>query len=549
MTLTPMECIEKIHQISKDSHLREAFFETVENEIKILSGYLQCSPIEAVLFVGAFVGWHDRSCFTKAFQHFGLEEFQVIKYRKEILSLYDKALLINKDKFGKRINDYDVSQNVMIAIGENLPLKIKQIKAVTKIKDLVDILEDFDQMSDLLDSERLSAYEFQEYIDNLSTEYANKPLFKEIKRLKLDNFETFFLLDTIWDCIKCGDNDYNTLLKSTVRDYYQRESTVMQVISKFRSGNIKLLKKELIEMSKESFGNDIRIRLSEKMVGFLREKEDLNLDNVSTENKKLLIADKLPERKLFYNARERDDIESLSRLLSPAKFSLLQMRLKEKNMPLGIAVLLHGVPGTGKTETVYQLAKQTGRNIFKVDISETKSMWFGESQKIIKKIFSDYKQLLKMEKQAPILLFNEADAIISRRKAAGSTSVADTENAIQNIILEEMEIFEGILFATTNLVDNMDAAFERRFLYKVNFQMPDIKISAKIWKSKLPFLSENEATQLAERYDFSGGEMQNIARKCTTHEILNGDTADFSLVKKYCSEEKWSDKESKKIGF
>ena len=72
------------------------------------------------------------------------------------------------------------------------------------------------------------------------------------------------------------------------------------------------------------------------------------------------------------------------------KFKKMQLRLKEKSMPIGITAILHGVPGTGKTESVYQLAKESGRNIFKVDISETKSMWFGESQKLVKKIFTEY---------------------------------------------------------------------------------------------------------------------------------------------------------------
>lgn len=157
--------------------------------------------------------------------------------------------------------------------------------------------------------------------------------------------------------------------------------------------------------------------------------------------------------------------------------------------------------------------------------------------------------MCETEKKTPILLFNEADGIIGKRKSAGSSNIADTENAIQNIILEEMENFEGIMFATTNLVDNMDAAFERRFLYKIKFEKPSAEISAKIWKLKLPFLNDAECLKLAKDFSFSGGEMENIARKCTTHEILNGDTVGFSLVKKFCSEEKWEEKKTGKIAF
>ena len=95
------------------------------------------------------------------------------------------------------------------------------------------------------------------------------------------------------------------------------------------------------------------------------------------------------------------------------------------------------------------------------------------------------------------MLFNEADAIIGKRKSAGSTSTSDTENAIQNILLEELENFDGILFATSNLVDNLDAAFERRFLFKIKFDTPSPENATKIWQFKLPILNKKEAIQLA----------------------------------------------------
>jgi SpoVK/Ycf46/Vps4 family AAA+-type ATPase len=111
-----------------------------------------------------------------------------------------------------------------------------------------------------------------------------------------------------------------------------------------------------------------------------------------------------------------------------------------------------------------------------VDISKTKSMWFGQSEKIIKDIFDRYrsrvKQAQKTRESIPILLLNEADAVICKRRETEGSNLAQTENAMQNIILEEMEKLEGILIATTNLTQNMDKAFERRFLFKVEFEKP-----------------------------------------------------------------------------
>lgn len=128
--------------------------------------------------------------------------------------------------------------------------------------------------------------------------------------------------------------------------------------------------------------------------------------------------------------------------------------------------------------------------------------------------------------------------------------MAQTENAIQNIILEEMEKLDGILIATTNLNQNLDAAFERRFLFKVKFEKTTQEAKQKIWQSKMDWLSETEAAKLATEYSFSGGEIENIVRKATMEEVLNGKTPAMEQLIEYCDAEKFTSKAgSKKLGF
>ena len=211
--------------------------------------------------------------------------------------------------------------------------------------------------------------------------------------------------------------------------------------------------------------------------------------------------------------------------------------------------MLYGEPGTGKTESVMQIAKATGRPIMHVDISATKTCWFGESEKLIKKVFTDYRTLCEKNNIKPILLFNEADAVFSKRKNVNSGNVAQTENAIQNIILEEMENLDGILIATTNLADNLDGAFERRFLFKIRFDKPTIEAKRNIWMNKLSSLSLEEAETLASNYDFSGGQIDNIARKAFIQEVINGVKPTINSLVKLCGEEKISKNNFNRIGF
>lgn len=278
--------------------------------------------------------------------------------------------------------------------------------------------------------------------------------------------------------------------------------------------------------------------------------EDAALYAPKIEFKNKIAADTIISKPLFF-ADELDRQLSLVRnSLYEDAYQTLCARLKEKHMPQGITVLLYGHPGTGKTESVMQMARATGRDVIHVDIAASKSMWFGESEKKIKEIFDNYRQVCEVCQRKPILLFNEADALFGKRKDTANGSCAQTENAIQNILLEEMEQLDGILMATTNLTDNLDAAFERRFLFKVRFERPTEEAKTRIWQSKLPNLTTTEAEQLAAQYDFSGGEIDNIVRRATMKELIEGATITPDTLDELCRNERLtSGNHTKRIGF
>ena len=127
-------------------------------------------------------------------------------------------------------------------------------------------------------------------------------------------------------------------------------------------------------------------------------------------------------------------------------------------------------------------------------------------------------------------------------------SVDKSENTIQNIILQEMESLDGILIATTNLNENMDKAFERRFLYKIEFRKPEAAVRANIWKSMLPELNESESKCLAERFSgFAGGQIENITRKVLVEEALHGVKVSMENIVDLCQSEMFES--GKHIGF
>jgi len=259
--------------------------------------------------------------------------------------------------------------------------------------------------------------------------------------------------------------------------------------------------------------------------------------------------DKIAKKEMFYNNDNQKQIDDLFSILKKTAFAKVKNRLKKSDMRTGFACLFSGHAGTGKTETAYQIARMTGRDIIKVDMSSLRSKWWGEDEKNVKAIFTNYKLALQESKLEPILLLNEADAIIGKRLdvSGNNGAIITSINAVQNIILEELENFEGILIATTNLTENFDSAFERRFLYKIEFQKPDLENKKKLWEHMLK-LSEEDAMTLAKKYDYTGAQIENIFRKREVNNILYNNKNGLDAIIEMCDNECIKSK-TKPIGF
>ncbi len=335
-------------------------------------------------------------------------------------------------------------------------------------------------------------------------------------------------------CYKCMEDDSFAL--SNLSCIYPKAKSV-RVAHMFKGEEHPLQKEKLVECSKKGFFENSVLTLTDngKRLYFGDDARNF-MEKVG--GRDYYLPEKIVERKLFFADELQRQLNLLQTSLEEEHFTMLRKRLEEKGMQRGIAALLYGQPGTGKTESVMQIAKATGRAIYHVDISASKSCWFGESEKLIKDVFKKYEDLCDHSEICPILLFNEADGIFSKRKDSDSSNVAQTENTIQNIILEEMERLNGILIATTNMADNLDGAFERRFLFKIKFDMPSLNARKSIWLAKMPSLNDDDAKTLAADFSFTGGEIDNIVRKATIMEVLNGVAPDFQEITRLCREEK-----------
>ena len=381
------------------------------------------------------------------------------------------------------------------------------------------------------------------------------PFVQGVSALELHENELVVLL---FFCHLLVNNGYEDVKLSDLEELYDLKSDYRKLRLQFLQKTHPLFALGYVEFtqnhSRSHIDKEKYYRLTKKakkelhLFDLLPVTHEIEQEMSDVNDKEYINYKNITHRELFYNAQERGQIETLTQLLDEQRFAEVQQRLMASGMRKGFACIFYGLPGTGKTETVYQIARQTRRNIFLVNISETKSKWFGESEKLIKGVFERYKSLVKCSTTAPILLFNEADAIFGKRKEALTQTVDQTENAIQNIILQEMETLEGIMIATTNLTQNLDPAFERRFLYKIQFKKPSTETKQAIWQTLVPSLQPNETAELAARYDFNGGEIENIARKHTVEYILTGVSPTVEKLHELCKAEQLNKRHSS-IGF
>lgn len=356
----------------------------------------------------------------------------------------------------------------------------------------------------------------------------------------------------LYDCVNDFLNGSGSNLCRTLNDLYGHDDRYFSELRLFLDEKHPFITQGYLEIEKNDVVEQTCIIVGDKIIDLLYgNNADLYKKNSTAKN--VILPEKMKEKTLFYSEEVQKQIDMLTESFNQKNLEAMQSRLEQKALPKGIAVLLYGAPGTGKTETVYQLAKKTNRKIMHVDIAESKSMWFGESEKRIKRIFSDYIRLCKECKRhkenTPILLFNEADALISKRKDVDFGNCAQTENAIQNILLEELEKLEGILIATTNLCENMDGAFERRFLFKIKYEKPGLAARTNIWLSKMPELENHYAESLARLFDFSGGEIDNIVRKCQMNEIIKGVQPSYDELVEMCNTERLESRQNHRMGF
>ena len=533
---------------AKDSKLSAEFWKACAKPLAYLEKKLQLTKVQ-IVFLAMMVECGEPISWRGFAKYLNCSRLSVMVYSEEFEELLTKRWIEHRRVYeqNRHWQGFGLVHGVVTALRRNVPFVPEKMGGL-EIQEFVDKLEcHFDKFF-LAHEEEFN--EFEEWAVIFCKLNPHLPLCQKVLQFEDIHVQSLLLL-LVYDYTQEAGSEDEGVTFFQINNYYPLDFESNYMRKRLKDNSHPLITEGLVEQKCEDGLADL-----EKYMLTSKCKEDLLcgytphiVQRPSANNRFLKNHSNIIEKEMYYNPDEQEQIERLKRLLEQKNFSSVQERLQQIGMRKGFACLFYGAPGTGKTESVLQIARQTGRDIMQVDIAGMRDKYVGESEKNIKAVFQNYRELCKKSEVMPILFFNEADALINKRTERIEHSVDKMDNAMQNIILQEIEDLEGILIATTNLTNNLDHAFERRFLFKIEFHKPSTEIKVKLWNSMIKDLTKDEAQHLANCYDFSGGQIENIARKQTVDYILSGKHASLEDIESFCESEVLNHKSGKKIGF
>ncbi len=543
----PVIILENLWRTAKKCKLDDDFFIKNQQKTEALNKIYNVTPIQCVVI--AMLLNYETMNLVEMGEFLDVTRIYLLQFDDELDNMIKRRMLLREESNfrGKRMTTYRLTSRFEGALRKGKSMDAKPCSEYT----LYDLCSEFSEICKV--AQMLYEEDFEQLYDEFrSIVIAAKhlPTVIAMEELPLDEQEWLFAWTLVNASLtnngKIDVDDFAEVVgEDAASDFFRelsREITTLQ-----QQGYVE-------KCINQGFADDTAYRLSirgfEELCPVVKSPQ---LNKIQALTQHLIQPNDIEHKDLYYNADLQKDVDRLQNLLLPSNYKNVIDRMEELGLRGGCCCLLYGAAGTGKTQLALEVAKKSHRPIFKIDISTIRNKYVGETEKIAKSIFQQYQKMVKAQRKLhqlePILLLNEADAVLTRRNTNTENSVDKMENALQNILLDEMESLDGIMLATTNLTCNLDPAFERRFLLKMEFKRPDEQTRAKIITSMFPDLDQEDALSLAKLHDLSGGELENVRRKSQIDYVLNGVEPNFLTLCTLCEQERLDKKQTQRIGF
>ena len=551
---TLLQSITKLHNNHSNLYKEESTIEEYNNEVKIVCDFFDVEPktgvLLSVIICDQLIG--EVRYIHKVFKNIGFSSLEIISLNNQIKDLVKRSWLKQSNKtfpYAKEIKsnqtEYIISQHILNAV---LFLDKELIENERPLDFTDGLIKLRNYMKHLVDS---NLYEDEMYdgVQQFLWDFKENTFLKEItesQELLVEEKLILFWLSSeyIFDREEFDLDavcDFLGFENNFIYNFKQRIKNDKSTL--FNTNYLSFVNTELAYFSSITYGD--------KMLDLLT-KTCVKVEQKKIKHKfcQLIQPDDIEFKNLYFNTKQQQDITKIIDMLSPENYKKMCENFKSHKMKEALSLLFYGLSGTGKTELVRQIAKKHNRILLMVDIASIKSMWVGESEKNIRRVFREYAEALKICDLAPILFFNEADAILNKRRKIESSS-DQMLNSMQNILLQYLEDFEGIFMATTNFINNLDDAFDRRIFYKKAFELPDENTRFQILQDLFPEWPSDWIKDIASDFELSGSQIQNIKRKLLVDSILfDIDYSNKELLVNYIEEELGFRKKNRtEIGF
>ena len=541
--------VEVILNKAKGKDLKFSFLKINEKYFKELNSFLETTSTETLILIPIIANKVlDKNTVDASkimeWLNSGISSAPTI--HNVLQSLIRKGLIRKKlSRWNKESNGYQLSDSIEKAIlsGD------KSIVRHNREKSFDEFIEQFGLLYQEMEDDDIFFEDFKTEVFNLWEDTSDLPFLKWLSQYKLSLEDKIILSSMVHFHLILNKEEISV---DCIIDVFENKHTARHKIKLgFGEGTNNLLSSNLIKYSNQYFASLDSMVLA-----------DIVLENISAEpikktkqkklvlkRGKLIMPEQIQEEQLYFNAEQDRQINSIQNLLHPDKYDIVRQELKENGMNTGFTIILFGPPGTGKTSSVKSIAKSTNRPIYHVETETIRGMYVGESEKNIAEIFTEYKKCRKYTGVDPILLFNEADALLGSRRHAQSGSDR-MENTMANILLEKLETFDGIFMATTNLVDNLDKAFERRILFKLSIERPTKETQQKIILNAFKNINQETIERISTDFSLSGAEISNIKKKLMIAKLSKPNIDLNVCIYELCKEEFIMSKpERARIGF
>lgn len=548
-SLNICKLVEVVYNKAKGKELKFSYLKANQRYFNQLNHFLGTTSTETLILIPIVVNkvlakQNIEVAKIIEWLNIGISEAPIVHLTLQ--SLIRKGLIKRKlSRWNKEASSYHLAEIVERAIisGDNL-------KNTLEIEfNFESYIENYSEIFQEMENDEAYYEDLKNEVHNLWGNYKEIPFIEWASQFNLDLDAKIILSSMLYFNLILGKEDINV---DRIINLFEKKPILKQHLKlSLLDGTNKLLRYNLISFSNNDLASIDKMVLTKLVIENLDCKtyQVSKSKNITLKRGKLIMPDKIEEESLYFNQEEQNKLLQIENILQSRRYDSTIKAIEESQILNNVTIILFGPSGTGKTSSAKFIAKRTNRPIYEVQTETIRDMFVGESEKNLSQIFSEYEACKNYLGVDPILLLNEADSLLGNRinTIRGSDKM---ENSMVNILLEKLESFKGIFIATTNLIKNIDKAFERRILFKIKIDKPNRNTQKKIIKSNFKKIKDNTIEKVLNEFSLTGAEIRNINKRFLINRLINQELEIEDCFYELCQEEfSISNQSSNKIGF